>query len=382
MIYLDNGATSWPKPEAVYVAMDDFARRKAANPGRGAHAMALAAATVVEEARVQVVRLFNVADAQRIVWRANTTDALNLALFGLLRPGDHVVTTAAEHNAISRPLRALAERGVQVTKVPADRWAWVDPAAIAAALTPQTRLIALTQASNVTGTIQEVRALGGLARTRGLLLLVDAAQSAGTLPIDVEADGIDLLAFPGHKGLLGPMGTGGLYIGPRVDTEALQPLQLGGTGGNSAEDAPPRQLPQRYEAGTLNGIGLAGLAAGASFVYERGVESILAHERALAVRLIQGLATLPGATVYAHPDEARRTGVVSFTIDGLDPGEIGAILDQSFGIACRTGLHCAPDAVRTIGAMPAGTVRFVPGYATTEEEIEAAIEAVKRITAA
>ncbi len=382
MIYLDNGATTWPKPESVYRAMDDFARHRAANPGRGAHAMALAAAAAVDDARLQVARLFHIAETQRVVFRASATDALNLALFGLLRPGDHVVTSPMEHNAVSRPLRALQDMGVQVTRVPADPFGWVEPQALADAVTPATRLIVLNHVSNVTGTLQDIRAAGRIARERGLLFLVDAAQSAGVVPIDVEADAIDLLAFPGHKGLLGPMGTGGLYIGPRVDTDALRPLSYGGTGGNSEEDVPPRTLPARYEAGTLNAVGLAGLAAGVRFVLEQGIERILAHERSLADRLAEGLAALPGVRVYAHPDPARRTAVVSFTVEGWEPGDLGAVLDQSFGIACRTGLHCAPDAARTIGVFPLGTVRFCPGWFTTEAEVDAAVEAVRRIVAA
>jgi len=380
MIYLDNGATSWPKPDIVYATMDQFARGRAGNPGRGAHVMALAASTAVDDARVQLARLFRIADARRIVFGASATDALNLALFGLLRPGDHVVTSSLEHNSVVRPLRALQDQGVSTTKVQADAYAWVDPADVERALTPATRLIVLNHVSNVTGTIQEIRAVGRLARERGLLFLVDAAQSAGVLPIDVEQDGIDLLAFAGHKGLFGPMGTGGLYIGPRVSLDELRPLRLGGTGGNSAEDQPPRNLPARYEAGTLNAVGLAGLGAGARFVLKQGVEAILAHERKLADRLIAGLAELPGVTVYAHPDANRRAAVVSFTIAGWDPADLGAILDQTFEIACRTGLHCAPDAVRTIGAFPAGTVRFTPGYFNTEAEIDTAIDAVASIT--
>ncbi|MDI7274567.1 MAG: aminotransferase class V-fold PLP-dependent enzyme [Anaerolineae bacterium] len=381
MIYMDNGATTWPKPESVYRAMDDFARHRAANPGRGAHAMALAAAAAVEDARLQVARLFHIGETQRLVFRASTTDALNLALFGLLGPRDHVVTSSMEHNSVSRPLRALQDWGVQVTRVQADPFGWVDPEALAAALTPATRLIVLNHVSNVTGTLQDVNAVGRLARERGVLLLVDAAQSAGVVPIDVERDGIDLLAFPGHKGLLGPMGTGGLYIGPRVDVDELRPLCYGGTGGNSEEDVPPRALPIRYEAGTLNAVGLAGLAAGVRFVLEQGVERILAHERSLAERLAAGLAALPGVRVYVHPDPGRRTAVVSFTAEGWEPGDLGAILDQSFGIACRTGLHCAPDAACTIGAFPLGTVRFCPGWFTTEAEIEATVDAVRRILA-
>ena len=379
MIYLDNGATSWPKPERVYTTMDEFLRTKGANPGRGAHKMALAAAEVIHETRRKLAGLFNVPDPKRVIFGCNTTDGLNLALKGLLRSGDHVITSTIEHNSVTRPLRALQERGISVSKVQADGEGWVDPAEVEKTITPQTRLIVITHASNVTGTIQEAAAIGHIAREHGIFFLVDAAQSAGVLPIDMEADCIDLLVFPGHKGLFGPPGTGGLCLGARISPQTLTPIRYGGTGGNSEEDVPPDFLPNRYEAGTLNTVGIAGLGAGVDFVLEKGVENIHAHEQALTERLIAGLKDIPGVKLYGPTDPARRVAVVSFNIEGWEPGDVGAALDQSFDIACRTGLHCAPDAARTIGVFPWGTVRFCPGYFNTFAEIDQAIEAVQEL---
>ncbi|MGQ9625669.1 MAG: aminotransferase class V-fold PLP-dependent enzyme [Anaerolineae bacterium] len=379
MIYLDNGATSWPKPEQVYTTMDEFLRTKGANPGRGAHKMALAAAEVIYETRREIAKLFNVPDPKRVIFGSNATDGLNLALKGFLRSGDHVITSTMEHNSVTRPLRALQDQGISLTKVRADREGWVDPAEVEKAITPETRLIVIAHVSNVTGTIQEAKAIGRIARERGLFFLLDAAQSAGVLPIDMEADYIDFLAFPGHKGLFGPPGTGGLCLGERISTEALAPERYGGTGGNSEEDVHPSFLPNRYEAGTLNAVGIAGLGAGVDFVLETGVENIRAHEQALTERLIAGLKSIPGVKLYVPAEPEKRAAVVSFNIEGWEPGDVGAALDQSFDIACRTGLHCAPDAARTIGTFPQGTVRFCPGYFNNFEEIEQAIDAVRKL---
>lgn len=379
IIYLDNAATSWPKPEAVYRAMDDFLRTKAANPGRASHRMAVEAAGVVQRARVRLSQLFNGGDPSRVVFACNATHALNLGLKGLLRPGDHVVTTSMEHNSVRRPLRALEDSGVAVTRVLCSGTGLVDPREIERAITARTRMLVVGHASNVTGAIQPVREIGGIARSRDLLFLVDAAQSAGVLPIDVEADFIDLLAFPGHKGLYGPPGTGGLFVGRRVSLADLLPLQEGGTGGNSEEDVQPMEFPSRYEAGTLNTVGIAGLDAGISFLMETGIERVAEHERTLATVLIDGLRSMPGVTVYTPEEEARRLAVVSFRMEGWDPADIGVVLDQSFGIACRTGVHCAPDAIRTIGAWPEGTVRLSPGYFNTREEIEGCLRAIAQV---
>lgn len=381
VIYLDNAATTWPKPESVYLAMDDFMRTKAANPGRTSNRMSVEAASVIQDTRFRLCRLLNGADPSRVIFTLNATDALNLALKGILRPGDNVICTTMEHNSIRRPLRTLAECGVTSTKVLCARSGIVDPGDIERAILPNTRMIAVCHASNVTGSIQPILAIGEIARRRGILFLLDAAQSAGVLPIDVEAVGVDLVAFPGHKGLFGPPGTGGLYVGRSIGIEDLLTLREGGTGGNSDEETQPASFPGRYEAGTLNTVGIAGLGAGLKFIEATGLEQIAGHERELADALIDGLSSVPGVSVYGPANPADRVAVVSFNVEGWEPGDLGMVLDESFGIACRTGLHCAPDAIRTIGAPPAGTVRLSPGYFNTMDQIERCVQAVEQVAA-
>ncbi len=377
MIYLDNAATSWPKPESVYRAVDSFLRTKGGNPGRGSHSLAVAARESVEETRRLLARLFNVADARRIVFALNCTDALNLGLKGLLKPGDHVITSRMEHNSVARPLNALEKKGVTVTRLaPSAETGVISGRDIESAITPRTKLITMIHASNVTGAVQPIAEYGAVARRHGLIFIVDAAQTAGSFDIDVQAAGIDLLAFPGHKGLLGPQGTGALYIGERVD---LDPLREGGTGSFSEDEEQPLGLPDRYESGTQNGAGIAGLGAGIRFIMDEGLGKVRAHEERLTARLIGGLRSTRGVTLYTAKEGRPQASVVSFTIDGIEPGEVGAILDQAFDTKVRTGLHCAPAAHRTIGTFPRGTVRLSPGYFNTIEEIESTVTAIDRI---
>lgn len=380
-IYFDNAATSWPKPPEVAEAMVHFLDEIGANPGRSAHRMAVEAGRRVYEAREVVARLFNAPDPLRVVFGPNATEALNLALQGYLRPGDHVVTSSMEHNSVMRPLRALERHGVEVTVVPCAPDGSLDPADVEAAIRPNTVLVVLNHASNVVGTILPVAEVGMSMRgTRGSpLLVVDAAQTAGAVSIDMQADGIDMLAFTGHKSLYGPMGTGGLIIGERVDLERLEPLKRGGTGSRSEVEEQPDFLPDMCESGTPNAVGLAGLAAGVRWVLARGVEAIRAHEVALTRRLIEGLRAIPGVAVYGTLDPERQTATVSFNIAGMDPSEVGLRLDEEFGVLCRVGLHCAPAAHKTIGTFPTGTVRFGLGAFNTEEEIDRALEAVERL---
>ncbi len=382
MIYLDNAATSWPKPPAVYEALGTFLQRAGANPGRSSHRMAALAAQTIEETRRKLARLLGVDDPRRVIFASNTTDALNLAIKGILSPGDHVVTTVMEHNSVRRPLRALEAIGVSTTKVEADAEGFVSAEAIQEALRPNTRLVAVTHASNVNGAIQPVAEIAEVAHRHGALLLVDGAQTVGVLPIDLHELDADLLAFPGHKGLMGPPGTGGLVLGPRIEPTDLTPVREGGTGGNSEEDVQPAELPARYEAGTLNTVGIAALGAALDVVLEVGVEAIGAHEREMTDRLVHGLRQVPGVHVLAPRDPARRAAVVSFLVDGWEPADFGVALDQAFEIACRTGLHCAPEACRALGAFPRGTIRFSPGYFTTAEEIDRAVEAVSELAKA
>jgi len=373
MIYLDNAATSHPKPASVYQRVDDVLRNWSANPGRSGHAMAIQAARIIFETRESIAKLFHIADPDRIIFTPNATGALNLAILGLLRPGDHCVTSTMEHNSVIRPLHALGERGVKVTKVAAD------PHAIADAIHSETRLVVVSHASNVAGTITPIAEIVRLAHARGVPVLLDAAQTAGSVPIDIGALGVDLVACPGHKGLLGPQGTGFLYIAPHID---LEPILFGGSGSRSDLEDMPDFAPDRYEAGTLNTPGIAGLGAGVEFLLERGVAQVRAHEVALLGRLMDGLESIDGVLLHGARDPERKAGVVLFTIDGVDPAEIGDRLDQEFGIAVRVGLHCAPGAHRTLGTFPLGGVRVSPGYFNTADEIDRAVEAVSRIAMA
>ena len=382
MIYLDNAATSWPKPPGVVEAMAHFLERVGANPGRSGHRLSVEAGRMVYGARELVATLFNLSDPLRVVFGANATEALNLAL-GYLRPGDHVITSSMEHNSVMRPLRAL-EAGnhsgaVELTVVPCSAEGFVRPDALEFALRPNTAMIVLNHASNVCGSLLPVRQAGIIARRTGSLLLVDAAQTAGAYPIDMEADQIDLLAFTGHKGLGGPMGTGGLVVGERVALDRLSPLMRGGTGSRSELEEQPGFLPDRFESGTANAVGLAGLAAGLRWVLDRGVGAIRQHEMALTQQLITGLGEIEGARVYGGLDAARQTATVSFNLPGLEPSEVGLRLDDEFQIMCRVGLHCAPAAHRTLGSFPNGTVRFAPGAFITADQVDEALQAVRRI---
>jgi cysteine desulfurase/selenocysteine lyase len=376
MYYFDNAATTFPKPESVYAAMDSFLRTSAGNPGRGVHRLALAAGDIIDDTRALLAGLLGMPDPARVIFTANATDAINLALHGLLQPGDHVVTSSIEHNAVVRPLSALAQRGVTVTRVPCALDGSLDPDHVLAAIEPATRLVALTHASNVTGTILPIAEIGAGVRARDRLLLVDAAQTAGVMPIDVQSMNIDLLAFPGHKELLGPPGTGGLIVGERVQ---LRPIRQGGTGTLSEEEQQPSGLPEGFEIGTLNSVGLAGLGAGTRFILETGIDRIRAHQRAVLQRLLDGLSTVPGLTLYGPQSPDRRVGVVSLNLSGWEPTDLGVALDQDFDVAVRTGLHCAPLAHHTIGTFPTGTVRLSPGYFTTLEEVDWVIGALERL---
>jgi len=381
MIYFDNAATSWPKPPCVAEAMTHYLVDVGASPGRSGHRLAIEAARIVYGAREAVAALFHAPDPLRVVFGANVTEALNLALNGLLRPGDHVVTGSLEHNSVMRPLRALERAGVGVTVVPCSKTGELDPRDLEAAVRPDTQLIVLNHASNVVGTLLPVPEAGAIARRHGILLLVDAAQTAGAYPIDMQAGEIDLLAFTGHKSLYGPMGTGGLIFGPRVDAGRLEPIKRGGTGSRSEHEEQPAFLPDLCESGTPNAVGLAGLAASTRWVMAQGVEQIRAHEVALAGQLLAGLAAIPGVTVYGTGDVQRQTATVSFNIAGLEPSEVGLRLDEEYGIMCRVGLHCSPAAHRTLGTFPGGTVRFGLGALNTAAEVAAAVGAVVELAA-
>jgi len=377
VIYLDNAATSWPKPENVYQTMDRFLREKGGNPGRGSHSLAVAASKVVEETRRLVARLINAPEEKRVIFTLNCTDALNLGLKGLLRPGNHVISSSIGHNSLVRPLRKLEQRGVKITRLPpAPEVGVVSARDIEEAITKDTKLIVVTHASNVNGVIQPVEEYGSVAREHNLIFMVDAAQTAGKHPIDVEAENIDLLAVSGHKGPFGPPGTGVLYVSNRVD---LDSTREGGTGTQSEQEEQPAELPYRYESGTVNGVGISGLGAGVKYIFDEGLEKICAHEQYLTNRLIEGLSHIPGVTLYVAENGTEQAPVISFNIKGYEPGELGAILDQAFDIKVRTGLHCAPAAHKTLGTYPSGTVRLSLGYFNTIEEIDLTFQAVEKI---
>jgi cysteine desulfurase / selenocysteine lyase len=379
MIYLDHAATSWPKPKEVIAAMSDFHERAGGNPGRSGHRLSIEAGRIVYNARETLAEFFNVSDPLKLVFTANATQAINLCLYGLLRPGDHIIASSIEHNAVMRPLSDLASKGVRLSIIPCDRDGSIDPEAVRQAMRSNTKLVAMTHASNVAGTILPIAVIAAIAHQSKALLLVDAAQTAGAVPIDMQAMDIDFLAFTGHKGLQGPQGTGGLVIGDRAPADALAPLWRGGTGSRSESEIQPEDLPDKYESGTLNGPGIAGLGAGVRCIMKQGIEAIRAKEIALTRKLIEGLGSIDGVTIHGPADAACRSALVSFTVAGRRVSEIGLKLDEEFGILSRVGLHCAPSAHRIIGTFPEGTVRFAIGPSTTKEEIALAVEAVKKI---
>jgi len=377
MIYLDNAATSWPKPEIVYRTMEQFLREKGGNPSRGSHSIAIAAKETVEETRLLVARFINAPEKERVIFTLNCTDSLNIGLKGLLRPGDHVITSSIEHNSVVRPLRKLEQQGVKVVRLsphPGD--GFVSPSDMEKAITRETKLVVITHASNVTGVIQPIEEYGVIARRHNLIFMVDAAQTAGKYPLDVQANHIDLLAFSGHKGLFGPPGTGALYVGERVD---LDSLREGGTGSHSEQEEQPADLPYKFESGTVNSVGISGLGAGLKYIFSEGLERIRTHEQHLIDKLIEGLSDVPGVTLYAAKDRTKQAPVFSLNINRHESGEVGAILDQAFDIKVRTGLHCAPAAHKTLGTYPLGTIRLSPGYFNTVEEINLTFQTLDKI---
>jgi cysteine desulfurase family protein len=383
MIYFDNAATSWPKPPGMAEAMVHFLDKVGANPGRSGHRLSVEAGRIVYAAREAIAGIFHAPDPLRVVFGANATEALNLALRGYLRPGDHVVTSSMEHNSVMRPLRALAagegDGAIDLTVVPCSPEGFLAAADLEAAIRPQTVMIVLNHGSNVCGSLLPVREVGIIARRHGCLLLVDTAQTAGAYPFGAEADLVDFLAFTGHKALGGPMGTGGLIIGERVDLERFIPLKRGGTGSRSEREEQPDFLPDMCESGTANAVGLAGLAAAVQWIQERGVEAIRQHEVDLVRRLLAGLQEIPTVTLYGGLEATRQTAIISFNIAGLEPSEVGLRLDDEYGIMCRVGLHCAPAAHRTLGTFPQGTVRFGLSVFNTFEETDQALWAVREI---
>jgi len=374
-LFLDNAATSFPKPDSVYRAMDAALREVGVAPGRGGYQQSLAAARIVFAARSALAAFLGVPDSSRLIFTHSATESLNIAVSGLLKPGDHVVSSSMEHNALVRPLHLMRSRGVEVSFVQAGRDGTVPERSVAQAMRPNTRLVAMAHCSNVTGNVQPIGEIARIARAGGALFLLDAAQSAGYFPLDAEEMGIDLLAAPGHKSLYGPPGTGILAIGAGIQ---LDPLLVGGTGGNASSPDQPLELPERFESGTTNTPAIAGLKAGLDFILETGLDRIRVHGKLLIGQLLEGLRATPGVLVYG-PVRGERGCAVSFTVNGHDPATLGFLLDHDYDIGVRVGLHCAPDVHRTIGSYPTGTVRVSPGFFTSEADIEFFLAALHKI---
>jgi len=364
----------------VTSAMVRFMEEVGANPGRSGHLLSIEAARVLYEAREVLSTLFQVRDPSRIVFTLNATEALNLVLKGLLKPGDHILTSSMEHNSVMRPLRDLEKRGIALTVLPCLKDGTLDPEEVEKRIRSSTRLVVLNHASNVTGTLLPVRDVGTIVRRHHLLLLVDAAQTAGAFPIDLERDQIDFLAFAGHKSLYGPQGTGGLVLGERVREREITPLKQGGTGSRSEFEEQPDFLPDLFESGTPNGVGVAGLKAGVEFVLRKGVENIRHQEMDLAGRLWEGLKGIPGIQLIGPKGKGTRMPIVSFRLSQQSPSKVASKLEKGFGILCRPGLHCAPAAHRTIGTFPEGTVRFSLSVFNSEAEIDTTLRAVSAIS--
>mgnify|MGYP005846929721 CR=1 FL=1 len=375
-IYLDNAATSFPKPPEVARAMNQLLNSASLSPGRAAHSLSLEASRVIFNVRENIAELFGCPDSSRICFTANVTAAMNFGIQGLLQPGDHVITTGMEHNSVMRPLRHMEQKGVRVSILPTAADGCIDPDDIAGLLNDKTRLIIINHVSNVTGSIAPLARIGEC--KEHALLMVDAAQSAGVFPIDVEEMRIDFLGFTGHKSLFGPTGTGGFYVREGI---TLAPLILGGTGSRSEHEQQPDFLPDAFEAGTPNTLGLCGLNAGVEFIKRTGMARIRKHEQDLTEKFIAGLAGIKGITQYG-PDAAQdRSSVVSVTVAGKTVSEVGRLLNSDHGILVRTGLLCAPAAHKTIHTFPAGTVRFSFGFFNTETEIAQALAALEETAA-
>ena len=376
MIYFDHACTSFPKPKAVIKAMEHYALHIGSSPGRAGHRLALEASRLVFEARENLARLFGISQSERIILTCNATEALNLTIMGLLQEGDHVITSAMEHNSVMRPLNYLLTKGmIGLSIVPCSPEGHIDLDAMKRSIQKNTRLVAVNHASNVVGTIAPLHEIGQIVGE--IPFLVDAAQSAGALPIDVGASGIDLLAFTGHKSLLGPQGTGGLVVREGID---LRPLRMGGTGSRSESWDHPDFLPDRYECGTPNTPGIAGLSEGVRFVLDEDVQKIRDHEMALTRKLLDGLSQIPAVAVYGPRNSEEQIATVSINIRGKEASEVGYRLDREFDVMTRVGLHCNPGAHRTIGTFPHGTVRLAMGYFNTEEDVVHVLEALAKIS--
>ena len=374
-IYLDSAATSLHKPPQVAQAVAE-AICKAGNAARGAHGASMAASRTVYDTRCLAARLLGCPRPDHVVFTANSTMALNIAICGLLSPGDHAISTDLEHNSVLRPLYALERQGMALSFVPADKNGQVSYDAFERLFRPNTRAVVCTHASNVTGDVLDIPRIAAMAHAHGALLILDASQTAGAIPLDMTALGADVVCFTGHKSLLGPQGTGGLCIRPGVE---IRPLLRGGSGVHSFDPDQPAAYPTRLEAGTLNGHGIAGLSAALDYLEETGLEAIRSHEQALARQFYEGVSAIPGVTVYGDFTTWDRAPVVSLNIRDYDSSQVSDVLAEQFSIATRPGAHCAPRLHRALGTMAQGAVRFSFGWFNTEEETQAAIAAVRSV---
>jgi cysteine desulfurase family protein len=378
LIYLDNGATSYPKPEEVYVAMDRLYRQYGVNPGRSGYDLCVYAGSVVHDTRTMLAQFFGGTDPNRLIFACNATDALNLAIFGMLKEGDHAITTNIEHNSVLRPLYHLWKYNhVEVDHIPFDGDGFVDPDDFVKKMKNNTRLVVVNHASNVVGTVQPIGEIGARCRERGIPFLIDASQTAGKIPINIDEQCIDVVAFTGHKSLLGPMGIGGLYVRDGIE---IRHTRAGGTGVRSAIRTHLEEYPYRLEYGTGNLPGIFGLHAGVKWVLDKGIENIHRHEARLLTKLRDGLRDIPDVTLYCQDNLTEHIAVLAFNIDGFDAEDVGTMLDVDYNIACRTGLHCAPLVHEQLGTDSIrGAVRFGIGPFNTDDDISTAIDAVRNI---
>ena len=379
IIYIDNAATSWPKPEGVIKAMADYNSFIGSSSGRSGHRMAIDAARLVYETRCKIAGLFSIKDPMHVVFTKNATEALNITITGLLKAGDHVITSSMEHNSVMRPLRAMEGDGIEITTVECSPTGEIDPFDFKRMIKKNTRAIYLTHASNVFGTITPVAEVGKIARENKLVFCVDSAQTAGSIPIDVEKMNIDLLAFTGHKSLFGPQGTGGLYIKKGLENE-IKPVGYGGTGSRSEFEKQPEFMPDKFESGTLNTIGIAGLGAGVDFIHSVGIDKIRSREVEIIKKFIHGLNSISHIEIYGPLDYAKKVPVVTFNINEIDPSDAALRFDEGFNIMSRPGLHCAPSAHKIIGTYPTGSNRFSFGYFNTDDDVDAALNAIDELS--
>jgi cysteine desulfurase/selenocysteine lyase len=377
LIYLDNGATSFPKPEEVYVFMDKFYRQFGVNPGRSGYDLCMEAGEILEETRQMLTTFFNGKDPNRLCFSYNSTDALNIIIFGMLQKGDHAITTTIEHNSVLRPLYHLSQNGIEVDCVSFDDRGFVHPEDFEDKFKKNTKLVIVNHASNVIGTIQPVKEIGELCRKQGVPFAIDASQSAGKIPVDIEELNVDIVAFTGHKSLLGPTGIGGLYVREGIE---IRHTRAGGTGVRSAVRTHLDEYPYRLEYGTHNTLGIAGLHAGVKWIQEKGMANLHEHEMKLTKKLRDGLKEVDGVTLYCQDDLTDHISILLFNVDGFEALNTGTILDVDYNIACRTGLHCAPLVHEQLGLIDIhGGVRFGIGPFNTEEHIQIAVDAVRDV---